>query len=77
MFLLTLQVTKKTTVGTSEFAQGCEAIGFEGEGVFLQTVDFLVGKIFGFISPGDAEKVFELFKLQAERTLGNPNVEER
>lgn len=44
MFLLTLQVTKKTTVGTSEFAQGCEAIGFEGEGVFLQTVDFLVGK---------------------------------
>lgn len=41
------EVTKKTTVGTSEFAQGCEAIGFEG----------------------DAEKVFELFKLQAERTF--------
>lgn len=45
-------------------------------GGFLANRGFFGWKIFGFISPGDAEKVFELFKLQAERTLGNPNVEE-
>lgn len=44
---------------------------------FLANRGFFGWNIFGFISPGDAEKVFELFKLQAERTLGNPNVEER
>lgn len=41
------QVTKKTQVGKLEFAEGCEAIGFEG----------------------DVEKVFELFKLEADRTF--------